>query len=449
MKMSENDLLEICHIAVRKAVELGADEAEAYGVSAVEREASIEHNDVGVGIFHEESGIGIRILKNGALGFSSVNMLRKDDVNVAVDAAVRIASWSLPDVYNKLPKPSQIRRISGVLDPAAFQFRSEDALRHAVEMLNEATGFDRRVTVDSGVFNASLVTDAVANSNGVECTESMSSFSWYIMGMAVEGADVSSFDFQFDGTHHMKDIAVTGTAHLFAENVVSSLGSKKCDGFKGTLVLSPQAAVELVLPTLLSSVNSNNVQKGRSKFAGKLGEEVSCRDLSIIDDATWSEGLAASSFDREGVPHRLISIIDKGLLKSYLYNTYTAGKDCVDSTGHAAGDEESSPRVGETNVIINPGSKKIDDIIAEVKKGVFVTRFSGNVNPVSGDFSGVVKGGQLILNGEKKHSLKETMIAGNIFDMLKNISGISRDRNKIFNYILPYIRVEDISVTSG
>ena len=91
MKMSENDLLEICHIAVRKAVELGADEAEAYGVSAVEREASIEHNDVGVGIFHEESGIGIRILKNGALGFSSVNMLRKDDVNVAVDAAVRIA----------------------------------------------------------------------------------------------------------------------------------------------------------------------------------------------------------------------------------------------------------------------------------------------------------------------------------------------------------------------
>ncbi|MFQ6134796.1 MAG: TldD/PmbA family protein [Nitrososphaerales archaeon] len=449
MRLSEDYLLEVCRFTVKKAVERGADEAEAYGISSVETEASIERNDVTLGKFHQASGIGIRILKNRALGFSSINMLSREEVAASVEAALKIASKGSHDPYNTLPKPSSIQKVSGILDPEAENFHSEDALRNAVDMLKTARGYDERVTVDSGAFNTSLTTHTVVNSNGVECGESMSSFAWFIMGMAIEGGDVSSFDFQFDGTHHVKSVDAVETARRFAENVVSSLGSKRCEAFKGTLILSPQAAVELIIPTLVSSVNSNNVQKGRSRFIGRLGEEVACGELTVTDDATWSEGLAASSFDREGVPHRPLPIIEDGVLRYFLYNTYTAGRDGVDSTGHAAGDEESSPKVGATNIIFRQGGLTVEELLGGVERGILATRFSGNFNPISGDFSGVVKGGHLIVDGEKVHPLKETLIAGNIFELLKNISGLSKERQKIFHYLLPYIRAEDISVTSG
>ena len=449
MRLSEDELLEVCRFAVKKAVERGADEAEAYGISSVETEASIERNDVTLGKFHQMSGIGIRILKNRALGFSSVNILRREEVAAAVDSALKIASQGSHDPYNTLPKPSDIQKVTGIFDPAAAGFHAEDALRNAVDMLKTAQEYDERVTVDSGAFNNSLTTHTIVNSNGVECEESISSFDWFIMGMAIAGDDVSSFDFQFDGTHHVKDVDVTNTARRFAEKVVNSLGSKKCEAFKGTIILSPQAAIELIIPTILSSVNSNNVQKGRSRFIGMLGKEVACKELTITDDATWSEGLAASSFDREGVPHKPLPIVETGILRSFLYNTYTAGKDGVDSTGHASGGEDSSPRVGETNIIVEPGDSSFEDMLGEVDRGILITRFSGNVNPVSGDFSGVVKGGHLIVSGEKVHPLKETLIAGDIFELLKNISSISKERQKIFSSLTPYIRAEDISVTSG
>ena len=449
MKISENELIESCRLAVITAIKKGVDSAEAYSVSSVESEVSIERNDVKLGKFHQGSGIGIRVIKNGALGFSSVNMLCREEINEAVDASIKIASKGSYDQYNILPKTTIPQKLSGIYDREAQYFKSEDSVKNAVEMLKTAKRYDKRVTVDSGAFNNSLNSIAVVNSNGVECVEMVSSFTWYIMGMAVDGEEVSSFDFQFGGSHHLKDIEVESTARNFAENVVNSLGSKKCQPFKGTLILSPHAVAELILPTLVNSVNSNNVQKGRSSLIGKLEKEIACKELTITDDATWSDGLSASSFDREGVPHKKLDIINKGILKSYLYNTYTACRDKVNSTGHASGDEESSPGVGATNIIFKEGNSNFDDILSEVKKGILVTRFSGNVNPVSGDFSGVVKGGHLIISGERIHPLSETLIAGNIFESLFEISDISKDREKVFNILAPYIRVEDISVTSG
>lgn len=449
MKKTENELLEACRFAVNNAIKKNASNAEAYGVISIETETSIERNDVKLGKFHQGSGIGIRIIKNKALGFSSINTLDYKEISKAVDASIQIASKGSPDKYNILPSKMVPNQVLGIFDSKAIEFKAEESVKNTVKMLKTAREYDKRVTVDSGAFNNDLTTNAVVNSNGVECIENTSIFSWYIMGMAIDGREVSSFDFQFGGSHYMKDVKVEETAQHFAENVVNSLGSKKCESFKGTLVLSPNAVVELITPTILSSVNSNNIQKGRSRFIGKLDVEVACKELTITDDATWSEGMAASSFDREGVPHKLVNIIDKGILKSFLYNTYTANRDNVDSTGHAAGDEESSPKIGSTNIIINEGTSTIEHILNEVTKGVLVSRFSGNVNPVSGDFSGVVKGGHLIIKGEKVHPLKETLIAGNIFELLNNISGISKERETNFNFLSPYIRAEGISVTSG
>jgi PmbA protein len=196
-------------------------------------------------------------------------------------------------------------------------------------------------------------------------------------------------------------------------------------------------------------VNSDAVQKKSSHFAGKIGKKVSGELLTVEDDGTDVRGLGASSFDREGVPHKRIVVIEKGVLKKFLYNTYTAKKDGVRSTGNAGGSPTSPPSVSTTNFIIRPGTVGVNSMISEMKKGILISRFSGNVNPVNGDFSGVVKGGRLVQNGSIAHPVRELMVAGNIFEALKSLIAISKEHKVIFDSILPYMRFENISFTAG
>jgi PmbA protein len=231
--------------------------------------------------------------------------------------------------------------------------------------------------------------------------------------------------------------------------VVNSLRSRKIDSFRGKMLLSPSAATELIQDVIAYSINSYMVQKGTSKFEGKVGKSVSSDLLTLEDDATNVNGLGSSSFDREGVPHRRNVIIENGILRRFIYNTYTANKDNTESTGNAVGSPKAPPMVSTTNIIIKPGKSKLDNLISEMDRGIMVSRFSGNVNPISGDFSGVVKGGQYIRNGNNQYAVKEVMVAGNIFDALYDLVGISKERKILADSILPYMLFDNISFTAG
>ena len=442
-------LLETCSYAVKEALKQNADEAEAYALLEREAEVFLENNDLKQVKSHKIGSIGIRVFVKNSLGFASVNSLEKEKVLDAVNKAIKIASVTPKDKHNVLPRKNSVQMLKRIYDSNAEGFEPADATKCATEMLKTAKSYDSRVSVDSGTFNSSVLTHALCNSNNIELEERISVFSWDIMGMALDGNDVSNFDFQFNGTHSVRDIDVVVTAEDFAKTVVKSLNARKIDSLKGSMLLSPSAVNELIQGVLTFSINSNNVQKKTSRFAKKVGKKVTSNKLTVIDDATFTDGLSAESFDREGVAHKKNVIIDKGMLKRYIYNTYTADKDKTKSTGNASGGTGSPPSVGSTNLIIEGGNKNLDQMIGEIKKGVMINRFSGNVNPVNGDFSGVVKGGHLIENGSIVCPVKEVMVAGNVFDSLKNISGLSRERKKIFDSFLPYITVEDISFTGG
>lgn len=442
-------LLDSCSYAVKEAMKQKADEAEAYALLDRESEVFVENNDLKQVKSHKSESIGIRVFVKHSLGFASVNSLEKEKILDAVGRAIKIAKVSPRDRNNALPGKNSVSMLKGIYDKNAEGFEPADATKCAIEMLKGAKSCDHRVSVDSGTFNSSVLTHALCNSNNIECEERISVFSWSIMGMALDGNDVSNFDFQFNGTHSVNGIDVVTTAGDFATTVIKSLNARKIDSLKGSMLLSPNAVYELILGDLAFAINSNSVQKKMSGFAEKVGKKVASNDLTVVDDATFTDGLAAESFDREGVGHKKNVIIDKGVLKRYIYNTYTASKDRVKSTGNASGGTTSPPSVGSTNLIIERGNNDLDDLIGEIKKGVMINRFSGNVNPVNGDFSGVVKGGHLIENGNIVCPVKEVMVAGNIFDSLKNISGLSRERKKVFDSLLPYVAVEGISFTGG
>ncbi|HUG96638.1 MAG TPA: TldD/PmbA family protein [Nitrososphaera sp.] len=435
--------------AIKEAGAVGADHAEAYAVAGAESEVFIENNDVKQAKSQSMSSIGVRVLVGDRIGFYSVNSLARNKIKDAASMAVKIARLSPHNRYHVLPDRSRARLIPGIYDKKAGYFAASDAARMAAEMLETAKSYDKRVSVDSGNFNASVGTHALANSNGVELAERASVFSWSIMGMAIDGSDISSFDFQLGGSHSVKGIDVRAAACEFAETVVSSLGPRRIESFKGEMLLTPAAFNEMMQETISHSINSDAVQKKSSHFAGKVDRRVASGMLTVEDDATNVEGLRASSFDREGVPHRRNVVIEKGVLKKFLYNMYTARKAGVRSTGNASGSTSSPPSVSTTNFVIRPGRPSLDTLVSEMKNGMIISRFSGNVNPVNGDFSGVVKGGRLVKNGAVQHAVKEVMVAGNVFEALRRITGLSRERKVIYDSILPYMRFDGISFTAG
>jgi PmbA protein len=442
-------LLDRCLYAVNEALKLGADEAEAYASAEREAEVFLENNDLKQVKSNNIASIGIRVFVNKSLGFASVNSLEKERVLDAASRAVKIASVSPRDKYNGLPRKNNVTMLRGVYDKNAESFEAADAAKFAGEMLKFAKSYDPRVTVDSGTFSSSIFTHALCSSNKIELEEKISIFSWNIMGMAVDGPDVSNFDFQFDGTHRVRDIDVVKTAEEFAEAVTNSLNSRRIDSLKGSMLLSPNAAYELISSVIMYSINSNSVQKKTSRFRNMIGKKVAYEKFSVIDDATFTDGLGAESFDREGVAHKGNVIIDRGVLKRYIYNTYTASKDNVKSTGNAVGSTSSPPSVGSTNILVEAGKRSLAQIIRETSNGIMINRFSGNVNPISGDFSGVVKGGHLIKNGSIVCPVREVLVAGNVFEVLKNMCDLSRERKKVFASFIPYISVENVSFTGG
>jgi PmbA protein len=440
---------DICNFVLKEAEKNGADYCEAYGVSNRESEVFIENNDVKQSKSHRTGGLGIRVFINGSLGFSSTNILEREHISNAVTQAIKLATVSPSDKYNTMPFPRAVKVLNGIYDRNAESFNASDTVKMAVDMLDAAKSYDNRISVDSGNFTSSVMTHALLNSNGVRTKETISAFSWSIMGMAIDGSEVSNFDFQFGGTHNLKDIDVYTTSIEFAKSVVNSLGSKKIESFKGEMLLTPSAVSELILDVIGYSINSQTVQKEASKFKGQLGKIVSSDLLTLIDDATNVNGLAASSFDREGMPHKHNLIIEKGILKKFLYNTYTANKDNTESTSNAGGSPKSPPIVSTTNVIIKAGNLRAENLISEMDKGIIINRFSGNVNPVNGDFSGVVKGGQYINKGNIEYAVKEVMVAGNVFNALNDLNGISKEQKILSDSILPYMRFGNVSFTAG
>ena len=440
---------DICSFVLKEAEKRGADYCEAYGVSNKESEVFIENNDLKQSKSHKTDGLGIRVFVNGSLGFSSTNILEKEHIRNAITQAIKLARVSPSDKFNSMPYSRTVKLLNGIYDRKSESFIASDAVKMAVDMLDAAKSYDKRVSVDSGNFTSSVMTHALLNSNGIRTKETISAFSWSIMGMAIDGDEVSNFDFQFGGTHNVKDIDVYSTSREFSKSVIDSLGSKKIESFKGEMLLTPSAVTELIQDVLAYSINSQTIQKEASKFEGQLGKSVSSDLLTVIDDATDINGLGASSFDREGVPHQCNIIIEKGILKKFLYNTYTANKGDTKSTGNAGGSPKTPPMVSTTNVIIKAGKTRADNLISEMDKGIIINRFSGNVNPVNGDFSGVVKGGQYIEKGNIEYAVKELMVAGNVFDALNDLTGISKEQKVLSDSILPYMRFNNVSFTAG
>jgi PmbA protein len=273
------------------------------------------------------------------------------------------------------------------------------------------------------------------------------------MGMAVDGDAVGSLDYELIEVCSMREFEaeLADLPERFVSKVVACLDAQPGRSFAGTLVLSPEAVAEFLLPALVGSLSAQAVRTGKSRFKERLGEAVASEVFSLSDDGALPGRPGSRGFDREGIAPARLQLIERGELRSFLYNTREArAAERGRSTGHAAGGPTAPPGIGPSNLLVEAGDVEETQLLAEVERGILLNRFSGNSDPVSGDFSGVAKGSFLLERGRPRVAIQETLISGNLFDLLYDISAVSRQRRWIAGSVLaPSIRLEGVSVTAG
>jgi PmbA protein len=217
------------------------------------------------------------------------------------------------------------------------------------------------------------------------------------------------------------------------------------------VLFSPDALLEVFVSPILSAASAIAVQRGRSPLAGKLGAQIAAPSITILDDPTDRALAGASAFDREGQPCGRFAIVEAGKLAAFLYNGYAAAVEGRTSTGHAAGSPRSVPGLSTHAVSVSGGAGGTRrDLERALGRGLYVQRFSGTVDGASGDFSGVAKSARWIEGGRSAFPVRETLIAGNVFDLLKRVLALSTAAERCSGEArAPYALIDAVKVTAG
>jgi PmbA protein len=435
------DIFENAYKALELAKKEGADEVEIYCMKG--RSISIDiHRDV-IDLAKESlvSGIGIRAIVNGAVGFSSTN-----DVNRIKDAsilAVRSARVRGSDPqWSGLPGKSKPAKVMDIFDRKIKDIQIEACIDLAFEMIRGSKSISS-VVPTSGHFVCGDSTKFILNSNGVEIKEedTVVQASMDVITKDTPFSTASEFDMsrKLDVDFYKIGEEASSLA-LRSQNGISTQ-TRDC-----SVLLEPMAIADILENTLITSVDADNVQKGRSSLIGKIGTSIAAEGLSIIDDGTFAGGIGTSSCDEEGTPSKITPIIKDGTLSSFIYDSYTAGKEKRESTGNAVrGSYTSTPSIGIRNLIIEHPSF---DIIEQTQDGVIVNSVIGahTANPISGDFSVEARNSFEIKDGQITSPIKSMMISGNIFELLKSIDGMGKDVRKVGAVITPTVRIAKMRV---
>ncbi len=253
-------------------------------------------------------------------------------------------------------------------------------------------------------------------------------------------------DYWFSSAHTLTKLeSPESVGREAARRTLQRLGARKVASTRVPVVLDPMVA-RTILDNIADAVNGDAIYRHSSFLTGKLGEKVAGENITIIDDGTMPGGFGTSPFDGEGVPSQRTVVIENGILKSYLLNTYTAKKLGLKTTGSAARGLTGNPGIGSGNFFLHQGTRTPQQIIADVKQGLYITDFLGfGVNLVTGDFSRGASG-VWIENGELTYPVEEITVAGNFKEMLNNISEIGNDLEFRGSTASPTLRIDGMTI---
>ncbi len=433
--------MELLELAIRKAKDLGASEAVAsYGLSRRLR-VELENNDVKRANQTVSRSVRVTVIIGKRLATAVTTVPTREEVEAIVDKAFKIAVASRPNEHwSGLPEPKPLPSVRGLYDERLAGLQAGEVVEMAICALDSALSFDKRVSVSDGLVEVTVSEHGLATTTGFRGEERGTLIWGYISAVAKEAGEIGSFSFAIDASRSL-DVDFAALGRRAAKLAVESLGAKPVESFEGTLIMDPDVAWDF-FSTFSAAYNASNVWKGSSPLAGRLGEQIAFEGLTVKDVGVLEGGTRSSLFDAEGSPRRETVIIEHGVLKRYISNTYVGNALGVEPTGNAATLLDVAP----TNTVIEPGDMSFEELLEGVKRGIYIRRFSGDMRFQDGVVSGVAKQAFYVENGEIVHPVKECMVSANLYEMLKNISGLGKEVEKRLDVYTPAVRVERVKI---
>ena len=435
---------------IEKAKKAGISNVEVYGAYGHGEEVGLEKSDLNASQTLEETNFGVRVIESGSQGFVTTNNLPTLWESI-LEAKNLAKSQSTPDLDLVLPAPRFCGDPIDSYHPELDQIELSHLTNYAKELLDWRDK-NPLISIDSGGLSLQKGYRFIASSQGVLQQEMSASISASVMGMAIEGDVVGSFDYDSGSGDTVLEFESewNKAREEFALKCLRSLRAKPGKSFKGYVILPPDYVYSFFLGLFLSSLTGSNLRKGKSKMAGKLGSKVGSELLTIKDEPHLVGKAGSTTFDREGMPTEPLSVLDRGVLNCYFYNTYEAKKAGLkESNGCASGGSSSLPGMGAHQLQIVPGNSDKQEFYKLDRPALVMGRLSGTSQASSGDFSGVIKGGLFIENG-LEIPIKEVQIVGNAFEALNQIVAISSQGEWLGrSSFVPYMLLDGFQITGN
>ncbi|AEC51682.1 hypothetical protein PNA2_0766 [Pyrococcus sp. NA2] len=382
-----------------------------------------DKREVERGTFRVSSGIGLRVLVNGRVGFSYVSgsKFSEKDLQNLVRRAYKIAKIAGSN-YPGFPQPGKYPKVRGLYDKRISSIQPESLVEIGMSLIDVEQNAEASISISEGA-------RGIINSNGIEAEEKGTSISFgtYIFEKGKGSGEHSK---TFRSLPNLEK-EIDRVREIASWEFELSKNATKLNGYEGEIIFEPKALISL-LSLFLPNVSAKNVYLKRSRFE-KLGLMVASESFTMIDDPTIDGGIGSYSFDGEGVPGRRKYIIREGILESFLSDQKYGMLIGMESTGNAVRSYASQPEISTSNLIIPPGSE-------EFEEGVVVRSVYGEhtANPVTGDFSLNIELGYILRGGDVE-PFKGNMIVGNVFEMLRNITGIGKEVEILDDFISPKV----------
>ena len=397
----------------------------------------------------QEKRLGLRLFFGASSATASTSDISKGSIERLVDETCAMARSTAQDEYSGLPAPEECARTFldlDLLDDSGRSLSVEERTRLALVAEKTALDYDRRITNSEGAeFSNQAGRVIYANSHGFSGEYQGSTYGLSVVPIAALNGMMQR-DYWYSSQRKFSRLeSPESVGRKAAARVLRRLGARKIKTREVPVVFEPEIAATL-LRHLSGALSGYSLYKGASFLIGKLGDKIASELITVVDDGTIPAALGSKPFDGEGLPTGRKTVVEKGVLQSYLLDTYSGRKLGYPSTGNAARSVGEPPGVAPTNFYLSPGSYSPDKIIASVEEGFYVTELIGfGVNLVTGDYSRGAAG-IWIEKGELAYPVEEVTIAGNLKEILLNIEMVGNDLEMRDRICAPTVKISRMTV---
>jgi PmbA protein len=446
----DTDLKQLAQDLVGRARSAGASAAECVIREGDEFSTLVRLGQVETLKEAGSRSIGLRVFFGKRAASTHSSDFSRPGLDRMLNSAIELAKITSEDPFGGIPEPSQLGSLEGDLDlysTDVYSLPGQERIAYARRAEKAALEFDARIkNSEGGSFDAATGHKILANSHGFVGEYRRSYCSVAAVPIAQDENGAMQRDYWYSVARSLNRLeSPEHVGKRAAQRALRRLGARKVKTQQVPVIFDPLVA-NSIIEHIFEGVNGDSVYRGASFLAGKLGQKIASEDVNVIDDGTIVGGFGTSPFDGEGVPTRRTVVIENGVLKSYLLNTYTAKKLGLQTTGNASRGLAGTPGIGPGNYFLQPGGRTPQQLIGDVKEGLYVTEFLGmGVNLVTGDYSRGASG-LWISGGELAFPVEEITVAGNLKDVFLNISEIASDLEFRGAVASPTIRIDGLTV---